>query len=322
VYNYYVKIYLSDGHIMLDDIVFKADDVTLENLEHLKEELSCLKEQIRLEISDVCVSACELAFSLSDMGMSAIDFLEFLKNELSAEGSNGDGNISVSEGFDKASFSELFLEALQKRGLTLSEEDFLTPQKREESFTYVKNAFADEAYDVFSQEFTEPRISSYSKNFRECAQKVLDGECGYCILPLEEKGGVRLPSVSELLYTTELKINSVTPVFGFDGNAGLKYALLSRGFSVPKGSAQDDRYLEIRFRDSLSVELKDLLSALSAFGHSVYRISSVISDGAQTEEKSYSVVIRDDGKSFLPLLVYLFLFSFGFVPIGIYKNLE
>ena len=141
-------------------------------------------------------------------------------------------------------------------------------------------------------------------------------------MPLEERGGARLAAVAELLFREDLKINSVTPVFGFEGLADMKYALVSKHFTVPDIFPDDDRYLEIRIKADSNVSVSELFSAAESLDSYLYRINTLTFTTEDGEAQYYSVVFRDDGKDFSPLLVYLTLFSGAYTPIGIYKNLE
>ena len=124
-----------------------------------------------------------------------------------------------------------------------------------------------------------------------------------------------------MISSFDLKIVAVTPVFGFEGNADVKYALLSRGFFVPERLPDDDLYLEIVLYQDSDVGISELLSVAESLGIGVYRINTVLyeSDGTQP---AFSVVLRDDGADFTPLLVFLTLFSSSYSSVGFYKNLE
>jgi hypothetical protein len=222
--------------------------------------------------------------------------------------------------YDRAEFSELLITALSLRGIHIDEATFLDEDSRAETFTYVKNPFADEAYDVFSTDFSDPRVV-YSSSFREALAMLDNGEVGYCLLPLEERGA-RLSTIGELIFRGELKINSVTPVFGFDGLADMKYALLSKSFTIPKVMADDDRYLEIRLPAVSDTDVSDILLVAKRYGIGVYRINSSLYDIEGVSELYYSIVFRDDGMDFTRLLTYLVAFCKDYTPVGIYKNLE
>ena len=188
-------------------------------------------------------------------------------------------------------------------------------------FTYVKNVFADEAFDVFSQDFGDARVR-YSRDFSECVKLLLSGEVSFCLLPFEERGGIRLPTVEELIFRNDLKVCSVTPVFGPDGMQDLKYALVSDRFASFDYSPGDDRYIEIRIPDTASVSLSDILSSAGMLGHSTYRVNTLSLSGEGSLKQFFSIVLRADGRSFTSLLTYLTLFTTDYLIVGIYKNLE
>ena len=185
----------------------------------------------------------------------------------------------------------------------------------------MKNPLADEAFDVFSQDFDDPRVR-YSKTLNEAARAVSSGEVEYALLPLEEKGGARLSSIAAIMFREDLKINSVTPVFGFEGLADMKYALVAKHFSIPEQLPDDDRYLEIRLRTDSSVPLSELFLTADMMGVSLYRVNTISFDTDDGPIPYYSIVFRDGEKDFSSLLVYLTLFSGSYTPVGIYKNLE
>ena len=165
-------------------------------------------------------------------------------------------------------------------------------------------------------------MQRYSKTLAETARAVNLSEYQYALLPLEEKGGARIPATAELIFREDLKINSVTPVFGFEGLADMKYALVSKHFTVPDVKPDDDRYLEIRLRTDSSIPLPELLLASSALGASIYRVNTISFDTQDGQLQHYSVVFKDEGKDFSALLIFLTLFAGNYTAVGIYKNLE
>ena len=68
--------------------------------------------------------------------------------------------------------------------------------------------------------------------------------------------------------------------------------------------------------------LAEIFGAVEHFGLSVYRVNTVTFETEGEEETYFSVVVKDCGVSFAPLLTYFALFLRDFVPVGIYKNLE
>jgi hypothetical protein len=318
---------------MIKDENFVLNSVTNENLASLTERQSVLEEQRICEIYELADEGCAYATEMLSSGYGIYEVLSLLSENFLTEApkqhkyaldENKNRLVSYLKSlsvYDKIVFSEFLERKLGDRGFPVSESDFLPSLEREATFTYVKNSLADEAYDVFSQDFSGPRIK-YSASLQEAAKAVSRGECAYALLPLEERGGVRLSSASSLIFYEDLKINSVTPVFGFDGVADMKYALVSSSFSVPTVCQDDDRYLEILLRKDLSFSLSELLVAVDELGASVYRVNTISFRTDDGEAPYYSLVIKDEGKAFTSLLIYLTLFSGTFTPVGIYKNLE
>ena len=282
------------------------------------------------ELRELVVACANRAKSLIDDGYGLYEIAEMLREyvyeaseELHSDVMNENRErirayLASMAAADKGVFSELFGKELEDIGAPIYEYDFLPTSDGEETVTYVKNKLADEAYDVFSQEMRDPRVF-YSNTFRDAAKAVASDKTRFCILPIEELGGSRLSGIEELIYKHDLKINSITPVFGVDGMADMKYALVSKQFYVPEFSPDDDRYLEIMLQGENSRELFDIITAAGVLGINVYRINTLTFDGEQT---SFTLVLERGGKEFVDMLIYLAFFSESHTVVGIYKNLE
>ena len=317
---------------MLEELNFTINEALVSNLDRLTREESIVGEQRLLELSDIAACLADVSARMRDDGLSVYDILSYLSEGIGlgtypisdlATPENVDvikRKLSAVARMDKVVLSDLYVRELSLRS-PVAEKDFLPTTELGEDFTYVRNSLSDEAYDVFADSFSDPRVR-YSASFRDCAAAVAEGSVSFCLLPLEERGGVRLPTVSEIIFRNDFKINSVTPVFGPDGTADMKYALVSRSFTVPERNVGDDRYLEIRIGAESDLSLAGLLSAVDYFGMSVYRLNTLTFETEGENEIYFSAVIRDGGNDFTPLLAYLTLFTEDFVPVGIYKNLE
>lgn len=316
---------------MEEERLFSPCEVTRENLKRIYKETGALSELRLFELSDIVASLAPTLGELSSEGLGVYEILSCLGEVFSGEDKDasdrvyarfapivGAANKRLFE-YDRAAVSSLLADELSSLGI--GECDFLTSERRDNSFTYVKNILADEAYDVISEDFIDPRVK-YSRDLQECARLVASGDTAYALLPFEERGGTRLNSVSELIWRYDLRVNTVTPVFGPDGTADMKYALVSRSFTVPVVTEGDDRYLEIRVSQRSKTPPSELLSVFSMLGHSVYRVNTETFRAGGEDETFFSIVVRDDGESFTPILVYLTLFVTDYYPVGIYKNLE
>ena len=314
---------------------FEACDngVAYENLKNLSSRQSILCEMRALELREMAMAAAKLAKEMYDEGYGIYEILGMIADHLASSQPEIHGDcmvehlslirsyLSSSGAVDGAVFASCFLDCLKSFGISVSEVDFLSTGRLSGRIAYLKNALSDEAFDVFSQDFEDPRVY-YVSSFKEACAAVRDGVCEYCILPFEEKGGARLGSISSLIYHDDLKINSVTPVFGPDNSADVKYALLSKQFTVPNIQEGDDRYLEVLFEESDGKELSGILSAAGALSVSIFRINSISFETEDGTNPFVSIVFKSGASDFSVLLIYLTLYYGSYTAVGIYKNLE
>ncbi len=317
----------------MNEFGFTVSDITKANIDSLARRQSLLEEQRICELAEIASSIADLIASLLDEGFGIYEALSPVAEELSLSDSTLhssflEENKSVLLSFvktvcahDKASLSRLIIEALAMRGIAISENSFFDTHEAEEIMAFVKNPLALEAYDVFSQEMKNPRLS-YAKDMKETASKLKGGEAGYCILPLEERGGSRLKAAAELIAREDLKINSVTPVFGEYGTADMRYALVSRRVTVPAIDVGDDRYLEIRLKSGETDKLAELITVASDFDTDIYRINTMSYETTDGAVPYYSLVFKREGGDFTEILTYLTLYITDYTSVGIYKNLE
>lgn len=316
----------------MSDITYDLYKCNLENLKTLSAKAALILERRILELHELCCSVEETMKS----SYGNIDNIYELLSLFSEEYQPSDfqvhseclpinidiitRNLSLLSSTDKCIFCDLLVSRDSKGSFPITEESFITNKTAGETFTYVKNPISDEAYDVFTENLYDPRVF-YSKTFKEAVHKVIDGVVDFCLLPLEEKGD-RIHSVNELILSHDLKINEVTPVFGLDGTADMKYAKISKYLNLPYKASGDDRYLEIRLPTDTEITVGQIISAAEVFGNSVYRINTETLKSEGEDRNYYSVVFRDDKDGFAKILTYLTLFTGDYIPVGIYKNLE
>lgn len=309
---------------MIEEFSFTPAEVCVSNLGDIGLEQFRLGDLRRLELADIADCAVEFILSLGDT-LSVGDDLVALSSALSGTVPNAPEHLcavarSISN-IDRVMLSDLLVLSMSAHGITVQLGDLLAAGGAVSRFVYVRNSFSDEAFDVLSQDVADPRVR-YVSGFSECVTQLIAGSADVCLLPLEERGGARLSTVMELIYRNDLKINSVTPVFGYDGNADLKYAMVSKAFVLPECAEGDDRYLELRLEAQSEVPLGEVLSAAEYLSMSVYRVNTVSFDTEGSQDSWFSVVIREGEGKLIPFLVYLALFVPGHTTVGVYKNLE
>ena len=305
--------------------------INSDNISSISRRQSELQEMRVIELYELVDCLVAPIFELKQDGMSITEILtyisEFMTFPLSHVHADALGvnlqklshYLDVLSSIDRSVFADFLIDRLNNEGLAISEKDFLPGNDISETFIYLKNPLADEAYDVFSVNFTDPRLR-YATSVKDVSKAVFDGEATYGLLPLEESGGERLHLASEMIYRYDLKINGVTPVFGLDGLADMKYALVSRRFNVPAIECGDDSYLEIRVSDDTS--LSEILGVAEYFGCTVYRIKSECFSVDDERENCYSLVLKKEEGDFVKILGFLTMFIKTCVFVGIYKNLE
>lgn len=317
---------------MEDRYLFLASEINLSNIAAFSSKQTALEEQRICDLAEIAKQAARFSKKLLEEGMNLYEVfyllaesLEFSsKVDVSCSFTENEGRLkmfcrSVSA-LDKSLFCGLLLEYFSYFNVHISEEMFFGKKPSEELFTYVKNIYADEAYDVFTQDFSDPKLA-YSASFKEALKRVADNLYSYCLLPIEEKGA-RIPSVDELIFRGDYKINAVVPVFGFDGSADLKYALVSKNLYYTASRSDDDRYFEFKIPADSDINISELMLCTEELGCSIYRINTQVFDTEDGKKTYFSVVLKELGKDFSKLIMYLTLFAPEHIPVGIYKNLE
>lgn len=315
---------------MLESPELKINKVTSENIKALSEKQTRDAERRICELSAVADAAAEISAELLFEGMDIYAALAVVCEGISKFGGEAHGgamaeNVSrlnryvdlLSE-IDRVHLSELYIEKMRERGVELTLGDFLISSSIGGRIAYVKNGYSDEAYDVFSQEIAGAKVS-YVETLKSAVGALLDERAQFCLLPLEERGA-RIGSVYELLFLNELKIVGITPVFGYDGAADMKYALVSKSYRIPRIQRGDEPYIEIMFPAETEPQLGEMLVSCRLLGHKLYRVKSASIKSVDGARDYYTVIMR--GGDFTALLVYLTLFAPGASVMGIYKNLE
>lgn len=316
----------------MDELNISICESTAKNLRFLTERAGELFEARILELCELAEKICSDLAHASDAGLGVYEILELIKMgypefEDTVHSDALEENLkrlslmlSVLNEKDKVLFSELIVEQMKGTGILISERDFVSSLMPDETFTYVKNVFSDEAYDVFSISFADPRVR-YSQTLKDAVRAVKDGEVGYALLPFEERGG-RIPSINEMIYQSDLRVASITPVFGQSAEVDLKYALVSKTLTVTECDLHDDRYLEVRIPKCASEALTGIILAAECYSLDIYRINTSSFDLGERKDEFYTLIFKGEGCDFTRMLTYLALFTDDFTVVGMYKNLE
>jgi hypothetical protein len=207
------------GADMNKDGVFIANDISISNIEKLSEKQSADSERRICEIAEIAAEAADYYSEMSREGYGVYEILSIISDGYVSAPTVQHGNAlennrhAITEYLkrfcmqDKVVFAELFLDKLKELSITIGEKDFLHDEMGNSTVAYVKNSLADEAYDVFSQDLADPRVT-YCATLGDAVKLVSSGAVEYALLPLEERGGARLASVAELLFKEDLKLDN------------------------------------------------------------------------------------------------------------------
>ena len=198
---------------------------------------------------------------------------------------------------------------IKSNGITGSEENLLQMENYEifssnklAVISYVKNNYNDTAFLRFSELFHTTKVS-YGINFEEVCERVYNGVCDYCILPIESVAGGKLFSFYSLIDKYDLQIFAVCDIDEASSSKRTRYALLTR---APLICADDEKrhYFEFSLIKDDSYLLSDILDAADTVGARLYRIDSIPVPYDDLTFRIYHV-FEADSNAFLALKTYL-----------------
>ena len=190
---------------------------------------------------------------------------------------------------------------------------------------YLKNAYTDNAFLRFSKVVVSPR-SEYCSSFRAVCQEVYDGQCEYCILPVETSGDGLLMSFYSLMDQFSLKIVSLCTLEQTGTGRFTNYALLKKEISLAYlrskslVSSKDSRFeikLSIPREDSLG--LCHFLQYAALCGMTVQRIATAPHISGE-QRISYYIAFGIYKADLATFLTYLALETPHYLLMGAYAT--
>ncbi len=181
---------------------------------------------------------------------------------------------------------------------------------------YLKNVFADDAYNKFSR-ILPGAVVSYCDDFPGVCEEVTSGRARYGILPLENSTDGRLKSFHQLMQKNDLKIILMCDVPM--GESMTQFALLGRRVAeLDCGRHRASSYFEFRITLSHTRTLSQILWASAYYGLRLLRSSCV--EAAQGVE--FDLIFSQETADVSAFLCYLSLEHPGFNPVGLYTMLK
>ena len=217
---------------------------------------------------------------------------------------------------DCAAYIEAYLSLCEMQGEGLAVADLLpVAMPSAARITYVRNAYADEAYEDFTALLPEPTVQ-YADSFREACSTVAAGEADFCILPYRSSAGL-LASFAEMAAHHSLYICALCRVFHADGTDATHFALYGRALLPPEG---DGMLLRCSFLCPDTEALSKHICAAAMLGVELQELSAepyAASEGSLL----CKVTAFPQKERLLPWLAYLLVFADGGACHGLYKEI-
>ncbi len=205
------------------------------------------------------------------------------------------------------------------------------------TIVYQHNIYADEAFLHFSRVLPTAK-ACYSDSFTGVCEQVFDGQCEYCILPLENTKDGKLVPFYDLMKKYELKIALTCSVTTSDSRHSTVFALCRRSLQIPfvKFLTQNkSTFFEFIFwQEGEQLTLSKILTAAECCSLTLVRADCLPrSDDEFLMGAGYpfnlcfeitpqhTTVEHLIEQNFVAFLIYLSVHSPTYLPLGIYQRL-
>lgn len=210
------------------------------------------------------------------------------------------------------------LSACRREGAELTLSDFLyLTSKKTARIAYMKNPYADEAYEALSPALSSTTVS-YTDSYRAACEDVATGDADFCILPYENAGG-EISTTEALAERYALCRVQSCRVFHADGTDVTHFALYGKDFlPIDEGAACTLLY---RFPYDKEELLARHFAALGAFSVNAAHFCARRNEDEDSPMRAH-VTARIPKKALIPFLTYLTVFVRDSVICGLYKENE
>lgn len=200
---------------------------------------------------------------------------------------------------------------------------------------YQHNIYTDEAFLHFSRALPTAK-ACYADSFTGVCEQVFDGQCEYCILPLENTQDGKLVRFYSLIEKYELKIALTCTVTTSDNRHSTVFGLCSRSITWPKLLIHDRSVcFEFLFWQETSehLTLAKLLSAAECASLSLLRADclprsddEIVMGAGYPFDLCFELSPQKSGalspeRNFVAFLIFLSIHSPTHLPLGIYQHI-
>lgn len=196
-----------------------------------------------------------------------------------------------------------------------------TPAGAHSKISFVKNKYADSAFEIFSRSVANAK-PNYASSFKESCEDVTDGRCEFCILPIANSLDGRLMSFYSLLDRYELKICEIASVEDEDSSQSVFYARIGRSCKElnEKQATNQTLIFEFSVLASNAEFISPLLLAAHCSDAKIISINSTPVEYDSSLQRFFFSFYLKASKA-LPFRLYVSLLSQSYTPIGFYKGL-
>lgn len=170
-------------------------------------------------------------------------------------------------------------------------------RKKRPAVTYVKNAIADIAYDIFAEAFEKCSVS-YAHDFVSAAEDVYYSKADYVLLPVFSTNGGRMSRFSAIIEKYELKGVLSCRVYSTKDDSETEFLLLSKNTEFFFSTKDEDICFEITVSDPHKT-LSPIIDAARAFNASCRAV--------YTEQDRADIIFDITKADINALCLYIFL---------------
>ncbi len=211
--------------------------------------------------------------------------------------------------YDEAVLAEILVRRIRKRNETFSYRQLVSMETKTGKISYVRNAYTDEAWDIFSMSFDRASVV-FAETYEEACAEVLNENANYCILPFRDTNGDYHKASLSMLDIHALSVADVVTVT--DGeDAPMQFALCGKHpIQLPA-----DYKLLLSLPDRWMIQMDEVTYVMSHFNMQITEFT--------TRHNSRDIIFTLHGtQDPTAFFVWLELFAAGYQIIGIYSDTE
>ncbi len=198
--------------------------------------------------------------------------------------------------------------------------DSIPPAGAHGKVAYVKNIYNSSAFDEFAMRISHAK-PIVTQSFAASCEKVADGECEFCILPIENSEDGKLLAFYSLIDRYDLQICAVCDIED-EQSRTVRYALLRKEIpEMQERNKQREYMLEFSIISENGDFLSHMLSATEECSAELLAFDFLPMQ-YDVNLKKYLFLFKLKFEDALPLIAFLAFNYHNYTPVGFYPNIE